>query len=50
MWNYIYFKAYVLFKDKTELTGNESYILKLVRNRDISWFPFKKAMAVKDEE
>lgn len=42
MWNYVFYKAYLLNKEKTELNGNESYIYEKISNQDISWFPIKR--------
>ena len=42
MWNYVYYKAYLNFKEKTEYNGNESYIYNKITNADYSWFPIKR--------
>ena len=42
MWNYVYYKAYLDYKNKTEYTGNESYIKEKISLFDISWFPIKR--------
>lgn len=42
MWNYVYFQAYLEFKDSTEYNGNESYVSEKLKNYDISWIPIKK--------
>ncbi len=50
MWNYIFYKAYLEFKDETEYNGNESFIYNKIQSLDIGWFPIKKARSVVDEE
>lgn len=42
MWNYVYFKAYLHNKPKTEFSGNETYIKRLLKDNEIDWFPVKK--------
>jgi len=42
MWNYVFYKAYLRNKEKTEFNGNESYIFEKMENQDISWFPIKR--------
>ena len=49
MWNYIFFKSYIEFKDSTEYNGNESYIKKKIESKDLGWFPIKRAKSVKEE-
>ena len=46
----MYFKAWIEFKDKTEYNGNETYVVEQFKTLDVSWFPFKKAIGVIDEE
>ncbi|EGR32738.1 MIR domain protein [Ichthyophthirius multifiliis] len=43
MWNYIYFMAYLEWKNKNEYTGIESYVDQLLKDNDTYWMPFKKA-------
>ena len=50
MWNYVFYKAYLKFKDETEYNGNESFIKERIKALDIGWFPIKKARSVVDEE
>ena len=50
MWNYLFFKAYLTFKDKTEFSGNESYIWELIKTLDVSWIPIKMTSMVTDDE
>jgi len=47
MWNYVFYKAYLDFKDVNELNGNESYVY---NEKDLSWLPINKAMCIRDEE
>lgn len=42
MWNYVYFQAYLEYKNPTEYNGNESYVSEKLKNYDISWIPIKK--------
>ena len=57
MWNYVFFKAYIRFKEKNEFTGkfiyiqgNETFIDRQLLTTDVSWFPIKKAIKVKNDE
>lgn len=50
MWNYVFFLAYLYFKETTEYNGNESYIFSKISNFDLAWFPVNRALSVKDEE
>lgn len=50
MWNYIYFKSYIEFKDKNDYNGSESYIKSKIDQQDLSWFPIKRAKSVKEDE
>jgi len=42
MWDYVYYKAYLEFKDHTEFNGNESYIWSKIQDFDLSWFPINR--------
>ena len=42
MWNYVFYKAYLSEKSKTEFSGNETYIKRQLANTDIDWFPIKR--------
>jgi len=46
MWNYIFYKAYLVFKEETEYNGNETYIWNKIKNDDISWFPIGKSLSI----
>jgi len=61
MWNYVYYKAYLNFKESTEYNGNESYIAEKIQNFDLNWFPVNRyasyffclsfrALAIKGDE
>lgn len=50
MWSYVYYYAYLQFKEKTEYNGDESYIFDKIRNFDISWLPIKKTWSVQEME
>ena len=43
MWNYVYYRAYLEYKERTEYNGNESYIADKLSKFDISWIPVKKS-------
>lgn len=43
MWNYVYFIAYLNWKDKQEHTGIESFVVEKIELNDASWFPFNKS-------
>lgn len=46
MWNYVYYKAYLDYKDYTEFNGNESYIYEKLSKFDISWIPIKQYIII----
>ncbi|KRX02872.1 hypothetical protein PPERSA_04075 [Pseudocohnilembus persalinus] len=50
LWNYLFYKAYILFKNETEYTGNETYVINYINMQDVSWFPIKKSIVIIDEE
>ncbi|EGR27785.1 MIR domain protein, partial [Ichthyophthirius multifiliis] len=50
MWNYIFYKAYLKFKQVTEYNGDESYIWSKIEKYDISWIPKKRTKKIKDQQ
>ena len=42
MWNYIYYVAYIKFKEPTEYNGDETYISEKIANYDLGWVPVKR--------
>ena len=50
MWNYIFYIAFLEWKQQTEYDGTESYIMDKIDNADFSWFPIKKSLSVEEEE
>lgn len=50
MWNYIFYLAYLIDKEKTEYTGIESYVNEKFQNTDLSWFPFMRALSLNNQE
>jgi len=44
MWSYVYYKAYLSWKDETDYNGNETYIMDLIKNKETKWFPIGRAM------
>jgi inositol 1,4,5-triphosphate receptor type 1 len=50
MWNYLYYKGYLQDKEETEFNGNESYIIKKIRNSDLNWFPIKRTKSLTEED
>eukprot|EP00828_Plagiopyla_frontata_P005103 TRINITY_DN11995_c0_g2_i1.p3 TRINITY_DN11995_c0_g2~~TRINITY_DN11995_c0_g2_i1.p3 ORF type:complete len:204 (-),score=44.84 TRINITY_DN11995_c0_g2_i1:66-677(-) len=50
MWNYLFYIAYLREKEKTEYTGIESYIDEKLAEFDHSWFPFQRAISLKDSQ
>lgn len=42
MWNYVFYRAYLEWKDPTEFDGNESFVFEKIQNADLSWFPIKR--------
>ena len=48
MWNYIFYKAYLKFKEVTEYNGDESYVWSKIEKFDISWIPKKRTKKIRD--
>ncbi|CAF0775305.1 unnamed protein product [Brachionus calyciflorus] len=46
MWNYLYFMILLKIKDKTEFTGQESYIYDCIQRKNLDWFPRLRAMSL----
>ncbi len=42
MWNYLFYKYYLDWKNPTEYNGIESYIKENLNRNDIQWFPIEK--------
>jgi inositol 1,4,5-triphosphate receptor type 1/inositol 1,4,5-triphosphate receptor type 3 len=40
MWNYLFFIAYLKYKDKTEYSGTESFVASKLEEDDLCWVPF----------
>ncbi|CAD8168125.1 unnamed protein product [Paramecium pentaurelia] len=48
MWNYVYFFAYLRWKEKTEYSGIESYVDQKLKEEDLCWVPFNQARELID--
>ena len=46
MWHYLYFLILLKVKNKTELTGPESYVYNCIQKKNLDWFPKMKAMSL----
>lgn len=46
LWHYLYFIVLIKIKSRTELSGPESYVHDMIKNRDHSWFPRMRAMSL----
>ena len=46
MWQYVFLQQYLKDKDKSEYTGQESYVWKMLTKRDTSYYPVGKAMSL----
>jgi hypothetical protein len=42
IWNYVYFIAYLHFKDSNDLNYQEYYVFNCLKNKDLSWIPIVK--------
>lgn len=49
MWHYLYFIVLVRVKNPTEFTGPESYVFKMIHERNLDWFPRMRAMSLDAE-
>jgi len=50
MWHYLYFIVLVRVKNPTEFTGPESYVFKMIQERNLEWFPRMRAMSLDSEQ
>ncbi|XP_015786315.1 inositol 1,4,5-trisphosphate receptor type 1-like isoform X2 [Tetranychus urticae] len=50
MWHYLYFMILLRTKPKTEFTGPETYVYKLMEKNDWTWFPIRKAMSLEGSD
>lgn len=50
MWNYLFFIAYLKYKDPNEYTGIEQFVWQKIERKDLNWFPFNKATELKGLE
>lgn len=41
MWNYVFFKHYLVSRPKNDLTGVENYIFELIKKESVDWIPIK---------
>lgn len=46
MWNYVFYRAYLEFKETTEYNGDESYVRDKIDDNDLIWFPVKRTWSV----
>jgi hypothetical protein len=42
MWNYLFYRAYVEWKDITEYNGIESFVREKIDHQDLNWFPIER--------
>uniref|UniRef100_A0A8C5QQ75 Ion transport domain-containing protein n=1 Tax=Leptobrachium leishanense TaxID=445787 RepID=A0A8C5QQ75_9ANUR len=50
MWHYLYFIVLVKVKDPTEYTGPESFVAKMIVDKNLDWFPRMRAMSLVSSE
>ncbi|XP_075711891.1 inositol 1,4,5-trisphosphate-gated calcium channel ITPR2 isoform X3 [Rhinoderma darwinii] len=50
MWHYLYFIVLVKVKDPTEYTGPESFVAKMITEKNLDWFPRMRAMSLVSSE
>ena len=48
MWKYLFFVAHLLIKDRTNYTGQESYVYEKLKVRDLSFYPVNKALILQN--
>jgi len=49
MWNYVYYYAYLCYKDTNDHTGTETFVNDKIQNFDFEWFPIKRAFSIVNE-
>ena len=49
-WNYIFFMAYLEFKERTEYSGIESYIQAHIDLGEVDWIPQQQGLSFKEEQ
>ena len=45
LWHYLYFIVLIKIKSHTELSGPESFVDEMIKNKDHSWFPRMRALS-----
>ncbi|XP_040201538.1 inositol 1,4,5-trisphosphate receptor type 2 isoform X3 [Rana temporaria] len=50
MWHYLYFIVLIKVKDPTEYTGPESFVAKMITEKNLDWFPRMRAMSLVSSE
>lgn len=48
-WAYVHLIAYLHVRERTDLTGTESYVVGLIAEGDTSWFPQHRAMCLRSD-
>ncbi|XP_031422658.1 inositol 1,4,5-trisphosphate receptor type 3 isoform X2 [Clupea harengus] len=46
IWNYLYFIVLLREKNKTDYTGPESYVVRMIKDINLDWFPRMQAMSL----
>lgn len=49
LWHYLYFIVLIKIKSRTELSGPESFVHDMIKNKDHSWFPRMRAMSLDND-
>ncbi|CAH8540652.1 unnamed protein product [Dicrocoelium dendriticum] len=50
IWQYVFFIIHLRLKPSTQYTGPESYVAKLIQQKDLKWIPRKCAMSLSSAE
>lgn len=48
MWNYVFFIAYLKYKNENNDCGDESYIRKKLNSKDLNWIPFNRSIELSE--
>lgn len=49
MWNYVYYYAYLKFKDVNDHTWTETFVNTKIEDFDLDWLPIKRAFSIVNE-
>ena len=49
MWQYLYYIVYLRAKDPSLYTGSDQFVMNIIEQEGIGWFPIRRALSVKEQ-